>query len=108
MQLKSKEEVKAEILAEWPQGALYSTGVMDWAVRERMRTYRYEDVDPDLRIEAQKIISMEATCIEWGATAEQSVELCAERLQAIREAALSLRESPNASPAPQEERKERE
>jgi hypothetical protein len=44
-------------------------------------------VDPDLHIEAQKIISMEASCIEWGATASRSIELCESRLTFIRQQA---------------------
>jgi cell division septum initiation protein DivIVA len=57
------------------------------------RMQKDADVDPDLRIEAQKIISMESACIEWGATAERSVQLCANRLQFIREHAKSEAEA---------------
>lgn len=36
-----------------------------------------------LREYAKQIISMESKCIEWGATAERSVELCMEELRKL-------------------------
>jgi hypothetical protein len=53
-------------------------------------------IPEDLRKLAREIISTESICIEWGATAERSVELAAEKIHAFVQDRIAALEAENA------------
>jgi hypothetical protein len=69
----------------WPKKTAQS--VLDWA--RKPKEAPMPEQKPEMRKIAEEMISTESACIEWGASAEQSVNLATEALQDVYQRGVS-------------------